>query len=99
MRCPFRAKLDDGVSDLASMPSYKSRPDVSARLRWSQRPTAFPVPDPNRVSATMPCRGIAYQPRVPTLGLHPEKQIRVLKERRILFVSGPRREVKCGEGR
>jgi hypothetical protein len=27
--------------------------------------------------------GIAYQPWVPTLGMHPEKQIRVLKERRI----------------
>ena len=27
--------------------------------------------------------GIAYQPRVPTLGTHPAKQLRVLKERRI----------------
>ena len=31
----------------------------------------------------MPQRGIAYQPRVPTLGILPEKETRVLKERRI----------------
>ena len=31
--------------------------------------------------------GIAYQPRVPTLGTHPAKQLRVLKERRIASVS------------
>ncbi len=32
----------------------------------------------------MPCRGIAYQPRVQTLGIYPEKETRVLKERRIV---------------
>ena len=31
--------------------------------------------------------GIAYQPRVQTLGINPEKQPRVLKERRIASVS------------
>ena len=31
----------------------------------------------------MPQRGIAYQPRVPTLGMPPEEETRVLKERRI----------------
>ena len=31
--------------------------------------------------------GIAYQPRVQTLGIHPEKETRVLKERRIVCVS------------
>jgi hypothetical protein len=43
----------------------------------------FPLPDCPLCSRSMPCRGIAYQPRVPTLGIHPEKQPRVLKERRI----------------
>ncbi len=33
--------------------------------------------------AIMPQRGIAYQPRVPTLGIPPEEETRVLKERRI----------------
>jgi hypothetical protein len=41
----------------------------------------------NHGSDFMPQRGIAYQPRVPTLGLHPVKKTRVLKERRILSVS------------
>jgi hypothetical protein len=54
--------------------------------------TAFPISgyyrvsdnEPgHRISDPMPCRGIAYQPRVPTLGIHPDKQPRVLKERRI----------------
>ena len=31
----------------------------------------------------MPQRGIAYQPRVQTLGIPPEEETRVLKERRI----------------
>ena len=43
----------------------------------------FPLPDCPLFSRSMPCRGIAYQPRVPTLGIHPKKQLRVLKERRI----------------
>jgi hypothetical protein len=38
----------------------------------------------------MPQRGIAYQPRVQTLGIFPEKQTRVLKERRIIANLGPR---------
>ena len=33
--------------------------------------------------AIMPQRGIAYQPRVQTLGIPPEEETRVLKERRI----------------
>jgi hypothetical protein len=37
----------------------------------------------NHGSDFMPQRGIAYQPRVPTLGIHPAKKTRVLKERRI----------------
>ena len=41
----------------------------------------------HHVSDSMPCRGIAYQPRVPTLGIPPLKQTRVLKERRVFFVS------------
>ena len=47
----------------------------------------FPLPDCPLFSRSMPCRGIAYQPRVPTLGTHPAKQPRVLKERRIASVS------------
>ena len=51
----------------------------------------FPIRRPDGVSVTggpqcsrsMACRGIAYQPRVPTLGIHPQRQPRVLKERRI----------------
>ena len=42
---------------------------------------------PNHVPDPMPCRGIAYQPRVQTLGIHPDKETRVLKERRIACVS------------
>ena len=38
----------------------------------------------------MPQRGIAYQPRVQTLGSPPEKETRVLKERRIVASLGPR---------
>ena len=37
--------------------------------------------------AIMPQRGIAYQPRGPTLGIPPEEETRVLKERRIFSVS------------
>jgi hypothetical protein len=45
----------------------------------------------------MPCGGIAYQLRVPTLGIHPEKETRVLKERRIISVSWtPTRPFLCG---
>jgi hypothetical protein len=51
-------------------------PDTAPRSCFRYR-NADHVPDP------MPCRGIAYQPRVPTLGIHPKKQPRVLKERRI----------------
>ena len=47
-----------------------------------------PIPPPR--FDPMPQRGIAYQPRVPTLGLHPEKQTRVLKERRIAGSLGHR---------
>ena len=38
----------------------------------------------------MPQRGIAYQPRVQTLGILPEKETRVLKERRIAACLGYR---------
>ena len=38
----------------------------------------------------MPQRGIAYQPRVQTLGIHPAKKTRVLKERRIAAGLEPR---------
>jgi hypothetical protein len=65
--------------DPASMPKRASRSDVSARLRWSQ--------SRHHVFVPMPQRGIAYQPRVPTLGIHQAKLTRVLKERRILSVS------------
>jgi hypothetical protein len=44
-------------------------------------------PCPDRVSNHMPQRGLAYQPRVPTLGIHLSKLTRVLKERRRLSVS------------
>ena len=40
-----------------------------------------PIPPPR--FDPMPQRGIAYQPRVQTLGILPEKETRVLKERRI----------------
>ena len=63
-------------------PNGASRPDVSERLRWSQ--FRHHVPDP------MPQRGIAYQPRVQTLGISPEKETRVLKERRIAACLGYR---------
>ena len=62
-----------------------SDPACAPRVR-SRAPAGVPIPSPNPVSATMPCRGIAYQPRVPTLGIHPSKQTRVLKERRIVSV-------------
>jgi hypothetical protein len=65
--------------DPASMPKRASRSDVSARLRWSQ--------SRHHVFVPMPQRGIAYQLRVPTLGIHQAKLTRVLKERRILSVS------------
>jgi hypothetical protein len=63
-----------------------------------QRVGAAPLePIDHHVSDPMPQRGIAYQPRVPTLGLHPEKQTRVLKERRIAACLGPRpRPTLCG---
>ena len=51
-------------------------------------PTVFPLPDPpTRCPIPCPEGGIAYQPRVPTLGIHPKKESRVLKERRIGRVS------------
>jgi hypothetical protein len=64
------------------MPQRASRSDVSVRLRWSQ--------SRHRVFDPMPQRGIAYQPRVQTLGILPEKETRVLKERRIAACLGYR---------
>ena len=61
--------------DPASMPKRASRSDVSARLRWSQ--------SRHHVFVPMPQRGIAYQLRVPTLGIHQANLTRVLKERRL----------------
>ncbi len=58
------------------------------RFRSLCHQTTFPIPiPPNHVPDPMPCRGIAYQPRVQTLGIHPAKETRVLKERRITCVS------------
>jgi hypothetical protein len=53
--------------------------------RWGKWNEDIPIPIPclNHVSDSMPCRGIAYQPTVQTLGIDPEKQTRVLKEGRI----------------
>ena len=55
-----------------------------------QTPEAPLEPLEHRGSNPMPSRGIAYQPRVTTLRLHPEKQTRVLKERRIAACLGHR---------
>jgi hypothetical protein len=53
--------------DPAFMPKRgASRSDVSARLRWSQ--------SRHHVFVPMPQRGIAYQPRVPTLGITRKKK-------------------------
>jgi hypothetical protein len=61
---------------------------TKSRFRSLCHQTTFPIPvPPNHVPDPMPCRGIAYQPRVQTLGIHPEKETRVLKERRILLMS------------
>ena len=57
------------------------------RVRY-RTPTVFPLQDPP-TTCPIPCPegGIAYQPRVPTLGIDPTKKPRVLKERRIGRVS------------
>jgi hypothetical protein len=71
--------LPNHVSDLCA---------TKPRSRSLCHQTTFPIPvPPNHVPDPMPCRGIAYQPRVQTLGIHPEKETRVLKERRILLMS------------
>jgi hypothetical protein len=86
---PRWGNLNNGISDPASMPQ---------RGIAFQRVGAAPLePIDHHVSDPMPQRGIAYQPRVPTLGLHPEKQTRVLKERRIAACLGRRpRPTLCG---
>jgi hypothetical protein len=56
-----------------SLSSTDPTPSVSGAE--GAKPTTFPIPCPEG--------GIAYQPRVPTLGIPPAKQPRVLKERRI----------------
>ena len=70
--------------------AFRSRIHATTGIAF-QRVGAAPLePIDHHVSDPMPQRGIAYQPRVPTLGLHPEKQTRVLKERRIAACLGRR---------
>ena len=103
MRCPFRAYWTITVSipwahrvpdtgpatacPLTGRPTrFRSRGPL-LRVRY-RTPTVFPLPDPpTRCPIPCPEGGIAYQPRVPTLGIDPEKKPRVLKERRIGRVS------------
>jgi hypothetical protein len=74
--------------DTMSMPPIGHRVPTCRRCSiGSNRPPHFQSLDHHHVSHPMPCRGIAYQPRVQTLGTHPDKETRVLKERRMVSVS------------
>ena len=100
---PIQGILDDNSSDTVGPPWFRYRTPTACPLtgrptRFRSRgpllrvryrtPTVFPLPDPP-TTCPIPCPegGIAYQPRVPTLGIDPEKKPRVLKERRIGRVS------------
>ena len=72
-----------GAAPLEPIPPPRFRchaPTGIAYLRVGAAPLE-PIPPPR--FDPMPQRGIAYQPRVQTLGILPEKETRVLKERRI----------------
>ena len=81
-----------GVASLGQMARWHFNPMSMPRMGIaSRRVSAAPLePLEHHGSNPMPCRGIAYQPRVQTLGIHPEKETRVLKERRIAACLEPR---------